>query len=83
MLRSLIIASVAAFALAAPTTITSLSSSKQDLTTTKYTATFDDLEPVADGLVSLQEVGPYDGLDYKGISKLHSSPQPSYTNHHH
>lgn len=38
-------------------------------TTTQYEATFDDLEPVAGGLISLQPVGPYDGLDYEGISK--------------
>jgi hypothetical protein len=33
---------------------------------TNYLATFDDLTPVV-GEVAVQEVGPYDGLDYNGI----------------
>lgn len=37
--------------------------------TTQYESTFDDLEPVAGGLISIQAVGPYNGLDYEGISK--------------
>lgn len=39
-------------------------------TATHYEATFDDLQPVAGGLVSLTAVGPYDGLDYQGINLI-------------
>ena len=33
---------------------------------TEYTATFDDLDRLTDN-VAVEEVGPYDGLDYEGI----------------
>ncbi|KAE9968119.1 hypothetical protein EG328_004650 [Venturia inaequalis] len=36
---------------------------------TKYEATFDDLSSLTQN-VALQEVGPYDGLDYKGIDLI-------------
>lgn len=38
-------------------------------TSTKYTATFDDLDYLTDD-VAVQEVGPYDGLEYSGIDLL-------------
>jgi hypothetical protein len=34
---------------------------------TRYVSTFDDLEPVL-GQVALQQVGPYNGLDYNGLA---------------
>jgi hypothetical protein len=42
-------------------------SSGSDKKGTKYISTFDELEPVL-GQVALQQVGPYNGLDYNGIA---------------
>lgn len=67
-MRSVVIFSLAALAVAAPTRRDESKDYKQ--TTTQYEATFDDLNAPVGGLVDLQEVGPYDGLDYVGINVI-------------
>ena len=47
----------------------SSSKSGSEATATRYTATFDDLSDLTDAL-ALEAIGPYDGLDYEGISKI-------------
>lgn len=70
MYRQLVALSLAAFAAAAPLPGTTENASGAPSKNTKYTATFDDLNPgLLGGLISLTQVGPYDGLNYEGISR--------------
>lgn len=50
------------------------------ITNKAVTATFEDLNPGLGGVISLSEIGPYDGLDYQGISKFTSSYQNTHLN---
>ena len=82
MHKSLALVSLVALAAAAPQYGSSPSTGKapyegEGENSTKYEATFDDLTPIAGGLVSVQEVGPYDGLDYQAISESHAPSFPS------
>lgn len=71
MVQTAVILALAALAIAAPSQPLQSAEWKSipsKPTTTQYESTFDDLEPIAGGLISIEEVGPYNGLDFQGIS---------------
>ena len=77
MYKSIAIIALTALAAAAPTPGGKSTDSKATggaprFNSIQYTATFDDLHPLTQN-AALQETGPYDGLDFKGIGKSNST----------
>lgn len=73
MVQTAVILALAALAIAAPSQPLQSAEWKSipsKPTTTQYESTFDDLEPIAGGLISIEEVGPYNGLDFQGINLI-------------
>lgn len=73
MYKSLAVLTLAAYAVAAPFP-TQPEGKGQDHsasdTQTNYESTFDDIDPgLVGSLADTREIGPYNGLDYEGISK--------------